>query len=92
MFLVLLRHSSDDLPLFLTADRTAAIEFAKAAPWEPPQEVCDVFRLDATTPCSICVVEFGTDGKPKKVIACRSYDDFAKPSVVLGSANDPTAT
>ena len=56
-FLVLLRHTMDDFPLFLAATRDAAEAFIDAAKWDAPD------WSDASTPVSLCIVEF-KDGLP----------------------------
>ncbi len=61
-FLVMLRHSMDDLPLFLTGDREEAMDFARKVTEDSGEHEKEVLRLDASTPISAQVYEF-KDGK-----------------------------
>ena len=56
-FLVLLRHTMDDFPLFLAETLDAAEAFIDAAKWDAPD------WSKGSTPVSLCIVEF-KDGLP----------------------------
>lgn len=59
MFLVRLRHSMDDIPLYLTKSKQEALEYAKTASWDVPQRLLDNgVSPDCNTPCTIDIVKF----------------------------------
>ena len=75
MYLVILRHSMDDVPLYLSDQWDKAVDYAKAAGWQPPTEIDVALGLpDMRTPEMIQVIEF-RGAKPHKVVFERLYDD-----------------
>lgn len=75
LYLVRLRHSMDDLPLFIDADKDAAIAFANDAPWQPKPELCNLLvSPDISTPIRIDVIEF-RGGVPKAIVFVREFEE-----------------
>jgi hypothetical protein len=77
-YLVLLRHTMDDLPIGLYADRDEALlECGRigGSPDNgmPTKEIRDVYETDCSTPVSVCVVRF-VNGKPVEVIGSIAFD------------------
>jgi len=59
----MLRHSMDEIPLYLTSNKTDAFEFANNAKPDSDQREQGIIGIDATTPINVAVYEFGSDGK-----------------------------
>lgn len=74
IYLVLLRHTMDDLPLFITGNYVEAVAAARNADWQPTEEIGRVFGLDCTTPVCIDVVTF-EDGVPVRLETIKEYDE-----------------
>ena len=75
MYLLRLRHSMDDVPFFLTADREEAIERARTASWDVPEHIALAANIpDCSTPCNIDVLQF-ENKEPLRVIFRREYED-----------------
>ena len=75
MYLVRLRHTMDDVPLFIVTDRDEAIRLAKTVAWEPTVEDQRALHLpDMSTPVRIDVVEFVVT-RPSQVVYFRDYED-----------------
>lgn len=74
MYLVIERHTMDDLPIGLFETRAEAVKFA--AEFTEPQSEKTVDRLgfDCTTPCNISIVRF-RGSRPQSMSCVRSYDD-----------------
>ena len=62
-FLVLLRHSMDDLPIALFTTYEQASRFAGKVKPMPTAAIRKLFQLDST-PVSVCIVTF-IKGRPK---------------------------
>lgn len=58
LWLVLLSHTLDDLPLRLFADEAEAIAYADRVEPADGESVCKVLRIDATTPICVKVLKF----------------------------------
>jgi hypothetical protein len=64
LYLVMLSHSMDDIPLAIFEKVGDAVEFAKAASWNVPKQVAKALNApDCSTPNVISVVMF-VDGAP----------------------------
>lgn len=74
IYLVLLRHDMDDLPVYMTFDREEAMDVARTLDWEPDQRVLEVFGIQSRTPNRIDVVRF-EGGRPVELICVRDYED-----------------
>lgn len=74
MFVVLLRHLSDDLPVKLCKTFDEARDFAKAMAWMPTDHIREVFKTDISTPTCIVVVQYDESGDPVKVYHARSWE------------------
>ena len=74
IYLVLLRHDMDDLPVYMTFDREEAMDVARTLDWEPDQRVLEVFGIRCNTPNLIDVVRF-EGGRPVELICVRDYGD-----------------
>ena len=75
LYLVMLSHSMDDIPLAIFEKVSDAVEFAKDASWEVPEDIADALNTpDCSTPNVISVVMF-VDGVPASRDVIRSYDD-----------------
>lgn len=57
-YVVLLRHTMDDLPLALFGSHADAVAFAKTVDWMPTDKVRDILGTDCSTPCVIAIAEF----------------------------------
>ena len=57
-YLVMLRHTHDDVPLFLTVSRVEALELARNVTEEDGANECKIIGIDATTPCGVWVYTF----------------------------------
>lgn len=78
LYLVRLRHTMDDLPLFVSDNLDAAIKFAKRQSWRATSEQMDACKMNGmSTPINIDVVEF-VDGLPVRVVFVRSREDEAE--------------
>jgi hypothetical protein len=71
-FLVLLRHTMDDFPVYLCETHEEALKAAKEQDWFCP-EIQRLFVLDATTPVEILVVKF-ENGIPVAGDTVRTYE------------------
>ena len=59
LYLVVLNHDLDDMPIRLFTNMDDAIQFADALPWSPPQNVLKLFSLpDDSIPCVITIIRF----------------------------------
>ena len=75
LYLVMLSHSMDDIPLAIFEKVSDAVEFEKDASWEVPEDIADALNTpDCSTPNVISVVMF-VDGVPASRDVIRSYDD-----------------
>ena len=78
LYLVRLRHTMDDLPLFVCDDLDAAIEFAERHSWRATSEQMEACKMNGmSTPISIDVVEF-VGGLPVRVVFVRSREGEVK--------------
>ena len=77
-YLVLLKHTMDDLPVRVfphtKRGRAAALCFAGALKPMPEKNIRRVFNTDCSTPCQAAVVEF-VEGVPVEIIGSINYDD-----------------
>lgn len=64
MYLVVLSHTMDDIPLRLFADEEKAKAYAAEVDGNSPD--ADYWKTDASTPCSVSIVEFDGEGKAVK--------------------------
>lgn len=73
MFLVMLRHEMDDIPVKLFKTRKAATKFAEKMQGMPWDELRTVFKVDCSTPLHVSVTEFDGFGDP---VAHDNVKDF----------------
>ena len=78
MYLVLLRHEMDDLPVKLCCTRSHAKEIAKNLDAMPTDQIRAVFKTDCSTPVNVVVVEFDDDGDPVAVLEAKVFGETAK--------------
>jgi len=57
-FLVVLRHTMDDLPVALFDNWEAALEYAMAIKGMPCNWDREVFNTDCSTPCAVAIATF----------------------------------
>lgn len=57
-YLVVLHHTMDDLPLYITDDKDKAFAFADRTRAMPTNRIREVYGTDCSTPCNVCVVTF----------------------------------
>ena len=89
MFLVLLRHSQDDLPLRLFESRRSAENWIAKAHWDRPEEEMIALDSDASTPICFSIVEMFCDSKdehgasymPRSIHCIRALEDEVKAAV-----------
>lgn len=62
MYLVVLQHSMDDLPVRLFEIRAEAIEYISRMTWESGEEMASLLNVDCTTPQVISLIEFKIAG------------------------------
>ena len=70
-YLVVLRHTMDDLPLAFITDESEAILFAGKVKPMPTEKIRKVFQTDCSTPICVAVWQF-IDGLPVGQVG--SYD------------------
>lgn len=75
MYLVLLRHTMDDLPVRLCKTRAEANEVAVNLDEMPSDGIRDLFGTDCSTPVNVCIVRFNDSGVPVKMNCVRNFDD-----------------
>ena len=85
-YLVVVRHTEDDIPVFLTSDHLEAVRFAesvKPTEWDEKtmsiipgddEESQRLLWLDATTPLNVSVYEF-KDGKFVGFVVVRDFSE-----------------
>lgn len=77
LFLVRLRHSMDDIPLFCGSNYADALHVAREASWDAPQELLKSgVTCDCSTPCAIDIVRF-EKGRPVSSEKIRDYEEEA---------------
>lgn len=72
-YLVLLRHTMDDLPIALFGDRDRAVKFAQKTRPQPTDAIRNFYNADCATPVAVVVVEF-VRGKPKRFVFSKDVD------------------
>ena len=75
MFLVVLRHAMDDLPIRLFETMDDAVAFARRVKGTPTARIRRVFECDGSTPCSVAVVEFSAPGDPVRMDTVKWFGD-----------------
>lgn len=73
-YLVVLRHSMEDLPVALFATEEEATECADGLDWMPSDDVRYRWDTDCSTPVCICIVKF-VDGMLQGKLEVRWHDD-----------------
>ena len=76
-FLVLLRHTMDDLPVAVYDNKKDALFEAKRIAGDnlngmPTEAIRKVYSTDCSTPCVVCVVEF-REGKPIRLMGSVAF-------------------
>jgi hypothetical protein len=74
MYLVLLRHDMDDLPVKLCKTFKEARIFAKNLDGMPTDKMCEVFDTDCSTPNCIAIVAFNGKGDPVDMTIVRDLN------------------
>lgn len=75
MYLVVLRHTMDDLPVRLCKTREEAELAASRLAWEPNAAERNVFHTDCSTPTSIAIVAYDGHGLPRTMDVVRTFDE-----------------
>lgn len=83
MYLVMLTHDMDDLPVKLFDNETAAFDFANGLDGEPGEHIRKVFQTDCSTPNCVSVVEFAPT---EKLISGCGYSPTKR--TIVKSLND----
>jgi hypothetical protein len=73
MYLVMLRHSEDDIPLRLFNDQESAVEFAKTVGEDDGEREKRILSIDATTPICVAIYHF-QDGVMESVDVVKDFD------------------
>ncbi len=80
MYLVVVRHALDDLPVLLTADRTAAMAAAETATPNSGDPAADVLGIDVSTPGHVALYTF-EDGVLTDASEVKDFDDEAEAGI-----------
>lgn len=75
MFLVVLRHSMDDIPVAIYGSRGEAEQRIASLSWDVSDWHREHFHSDASTPISMGVMQFDCKGQPVHYEAVRSFED-----------------
>ena len=73
-YLVLLRHSGDDIPVRLFAEKEDAILYAEKRKWRLGKKEKLLFDVNCDTPTCVCIVEY-VNGKPVNFDWIKYYQD-----------------
>lgn len=73
-YLVLVRHTLDDLPVFLSDDKDKALAFAYKCGANSGDKAAAVLGLDATTPLNVTLVTF-ENGVPVDATFIKDLED-----------------
>ena len=73
-YLVVIRHTCDDIPLLLTNDEQEAMDFAGKVNEDDGEAEKNLLGIDATTPCNASVYHF-RDGKLHDHQVIRDFDE-----------------
>jgi hypothetical protein len=73
MYLVQLVHAMDDLPVYRTESKPAALKFAKNLKAMPTKKVRDLFQTDCAMPVCSRIVTFNAQGQPAKVELVKDF-------------------
>lgn len=73
-FLVMLRHSEDDLPLLVTSDGAEAVDYAKRVLPDDGEDVKATLGIDASTPLCVWVYQFAA-GKIVLATLIKEFDE-----------------
>ncbi len=75
-FLVVCRHTMDDIPIHLCESREEALVRAGALDVDSEEHPInpEYWDTDASTPCSVAIIEFNDAGIPVKIEVVRSFD------------------
>lgn len=75
LYLVILSHGMDGIPIRMFDDSLEAFEFAKTLSWDAPQELLQRLELPGCdSPCVITVTAF-QNGLPISRVIVRNFDD-----------------
>lgn len=72
-YLVVLRHSMDDLPIGLYATEVEAIKAAKRTRAMPTKRICGIIKTDCSTPACVAVYSF-EDGKLVQMVCVKIFN------------------
>ena len=75
MYLVLLRHTMDDLPVRLCDTRAEALQVAKEIAWEPSERDRRILKIDCSTPVCVSIVRFDAKGHAAKLEIVRDFEN-----------------
>lgn len=73
-YLVLLRHTMDDIPVRLCDTLAEAAAVARATDWMPTDSSAALFP-QCSTPVGIDIVEFDDCGAPISLRHCRTWEE-----------------
>jgi hypothetical protein len=73
MYLVVLSHTMDDLPIRLCKTREEAEGIAAGLDGEVPEPIAETFMTDASTPCCVKIVEFNDAGEVTEVSVVKDF-------------------
>lgn len=73
-YLVVIRHTCDDIPLLLTSDEQEAFDFAGKVNEDDGEAEKKLLGIDATTPCNASVYKF-SGGKLCDHQVARNFDE-----------------
>jgi len=73
-YLVLLRHSCDDLPVGLFEDYTEARRFARRLKPYPTRAVIGALMVECCTPCNVSIITFAC-GEPTECEIVKEFTD-----------------
>jgi hypothetical protein len=72
MYLVMLIHAMDDLPLGLFTTKRQAERFAESVEPQPSKQIRDLYGTDCSNPCKVDIVKF-THGLPVKCWTVKTF-------------------
>ena len=73
-YLVVIRHSCDDIPLLLTGSLAEAMQFASQVDEDDGEDEKAFLGIDATTPVCVSVMHF-VGGRVAKIECGKCFDD-----------------
>lgn len=73
-YLVVWRHTLDDIPVALFASRSEAREFAENTSFRAGYEVAEKFGIDCSTPVCFVIYRF-VAGRPEEILYVSREDD-----------------